>query len=69
MAQAYGEVLWFGGRVTALTLVSFVFMVRSSGSDENPSGIQNLCRSFRLSLRRGVTSRTHHLPSQPASVP
>ena len=27
-AQAYGEVLWFGGRVTALTLVSFIFMVR-----------------------------------------
>jgi GDP-mannose transporter len=27
-AQAYGEVLWFGGRVTALTLVSFMFMVR-----------------------------------------
>ncbi|KAF8623920.1 hypothetical protein AX17_007248 [Amanita inopinata Kibby_2008] len=27
---AYGEVLWFGGRVTALTLVSFVFMVISS---------------------------------------
>lgn len=26
-AQAYGEVLWFGGRVTALTLVSFIFMV------------------------------------------
>jgi hypothetical protein len=25
--QAYGEVIWFGGRVTALTLVSFVFMV------------------------------------------
>jgi len=29
-AQAYGEVLWFGGRVTALTLVSFIFMVVSS---------------------------------------
>jgi len=27
---AYGEVLWFGGRVTALTLVSFLFMVVSS---------------------------------------
>jgi len=27
---AYGEVIWFGGRVTALTLVSFVFMVISS---------------------------------------
>ncbi|KAH9072168.1 UDP-galactose transporter [Lactarius deliciosus] len=27
---AYGEVLWFGGRVTALTLVSFIFMVLSS---------------------------------------
>jgi len=27
---AYGEVLWFGGRVTALTLVSFIFMVVSS---------------------------------------
>jgi len=27
---AYGEVLWFGGRVTALTLVSFLFMVISS---------------------------------------
>jgi GDP-mannose transporter len=27
--QAYGEVLWFGGRVTALTLVSFIFMVRN----------------------------------------
>ena len=26
--QAYGEVLWFGGRVTGLTLVSFFFMVR-----------------------------------------
>ncbi|KAI0319620.1 hypothetical protein OF83DRAFT_1054653 [Amylostereum chailletii] len=27
---AYGEVIWFGGRVTALTLVSFIFMVVSS---------------------------------------
>jgi len=27
---AYGEVLWFGGKVTGLTLVSFVFMVLSS---------------------------------------
>ncbi|KAF5347226.1 hypothetical protein D9758_011093 [Tetrapyrgos nigripes] len=27
---AYGEVLWFGGRVTTLTLISFVFMVLSS---------------------------------------
>ncbi|KAI0285904.1 GDP-mannose transporter, partial [Russula aff. rugulosa BPL654] len=27
---AYGEVLWFGGRVTALTMVSFIFMVVSS---------------------------------------
>ncbi|EIN06181.1 UDP-galactose transporter [Punctularia strigosozonata HHB-11173 SS5] len=27
---AYGEVLWFGGRVTALTFVSFIFMVFSS---------------------------------------
>jgi len=27
---AYGEVLWFGGRVTGLTLVSFFFMVLSS---------------------------------------
>ncbi|KAH9946523.1 UDP-galactose transporter [Amylocystis lapponica] len=27
---AYGEVIWFGGRVTGLTLVSFVFMVFSS---------------------------------------
>jgi len=27
---AYGEVIWFGGRVTALTFVSFVFMVVSS---------------------------------------
>jgi len=27
---AYGEVLWFGGRVTRLTLVSFFFMVFSS---------------------------------------
>jgi len=27
---AYGEVLWFGGRVTALTFVSFIFMVVSS---------------------------------------
>ncbi|KAJ7050566.1 UAA transporter [Mycena amicta] len=27
---AYGEVIWFGGRVTSLTLVSFVFMVISS---------------------------------------
>jgi hypothetical protein len=26
--QAYGEVIWFGGRVTALTFVSFIFMVR-----------------------------------------
>lgn len=25
--QAYGEVLWFGGRVTALTLASFGLMV------------------------------------------
>lgn len=28
--QAYGEVLWFGGRVTGLTLVSFFFMVLST---------------------------------------
>jgi GDP-mannose transporter len=27
---AYGEVLWFGGRVTALTFVSFILMVFSS---------------------------------------
>ncbi|KAJ7074903.1 hypothetical protein B0H15DRAFT_868505 [Mycena belliarum] len=27
---AYGEVIWFGGRVTGLTFVSFVFMVISS---------------------------------------
>jgi len=27
---AYGEVIWFGGRVTQLTLVSFIFMVVSS---------------------------------------
>jgi len=27
---AYGEVIWFGGRVTGLTIVSFVFMVLSS---------------------------------------
>ncbi|KAF9078065.1 hypothetical protein BDP27DRAFT_1310710 [Rhodocollybia butyracea] len=27
---AYGEVIWFGGRVTGLTFVSFVFMVLSS---------------------------------------
>nr|GAT55068.1 GDP-mannose transporter [Mycena chlorophos] len=27
---AYGEVLWFGGRVTSLTLISFLFMVISS---------------------------------------
>ncbi|KAF7289505.1 GDP-mannose transporter [Mycena chlorophos] len=26
---AYGEVLWFGGRVTSLTLISFLFMVRN----------------------------------------
>jgi len=28
LRQAYGEVIWFGGRVTGLTLVSFFFMVR-----------------------------------------
>ncbi|KAJ6591830.1 hypothetical protein DFH09DRAFT_1025859 [Mycena vulgaris] len=27
---AYGEVIWFGGRVTALTFISFIFMVISS---------------------------------------
>ncbi|KAF7317973.1 UDP-galactose transporter [Mycena kentingensis (nom. inval.)] len=27
---AYGEVIWFGGRVTSLTLISFIFMVLSS---------------------------------------
>lgn len=27
-AKAYGEVIWFGGRVTALTFVAFIFMVR-----------------------------------------
>ncbi|TFK39338.1 GDP-mannose transporter [Crucibulum laeve] len=27
---AYGEVIWFGGRVTALTFISFIFMVLSS---------------------------------------
>ncbi|KAF9457189.1 GDP-mannose transporter [Collybia nuda] len=27
---AYGEVLWFGGRVTGLTFISFIFMVVSS---------------------------------------
>jgi hypothetical protein len=25
--KAYGEVIWFGGRVTGLTFVSFIFMV------------------------------------------
>jgi len=35
-AQAYGEVLWLGGRVTALTLVSFIFMVRNSNLGEIP---------------------------------
>lgn len=34
--QAYGEVLWFGGRVTALTLVSFVFMVSAVLSSPRP---------------------------------
>jgi len=29
ISQAYGEVIWFGGRVTALTFVSFIFMVCS----------------------------------------
>lgn len=28
LLQAYGEVIWFGGRVTGVTLVSFIFMVR-----------------------------------------
>jgi len=27
---AYGEVIWFGGRITGLTFVSFIFMVLSS---------------------------------------
>lgn len=27
LLQAYGEVIWFGGRVTALTFVSFIIMV------------------------------------------
>jgi len=27
---AYGEVIWFGGRVTGLTFISFIFMVMSS---------------------------------------
>jgi len=27
---AYGEIIWFGGRVTTLTFVSFIFMVISS---------------------------------------
>ncbi|CAK5273870.1 unnamed protein product, partial [Mycena citricolor] len=27
---AYGEVIWFGGRVTRLTFISFIFMVLSS---------------------------------------
>jgi len=27
---AYGEVIWFGGRVTGLTFISFIFMVVSS---------------------------------------
>jgi hypothetical protein len=39
-AQAYGEVLWFGGRVTALTLVSFIFMVTNRRFDEIPPGTQ-----------------------------
>lgn len=30
LAQAHGEVLWFGGRVTGLTTVSFFFMVSCS---------------------------------------
>jgi GDP-mannose transporter len=29
--QAYGEVIWFNGRVTGLMLVSFALMVLSSG--------------------------------------
>jgi GDP-mannose transporter len=59
--QAYGEVLWFGGRVTALTLVSFIFMVRKNGVGEILSRRSDLCRSFHLSLRRGVTLRKYHL--------
>ena len=35
-AQGYGEVLWLGGRVTALTLISFIFMVRNSNLGEIP---------------------------------
>ena len=30
--QAYGEVIWFGGKVTALTFVSFVLMVSRTKS-------------------------------------
>jgi GDP-mannose transporter len=30
--QAYGEVFWFGGRVTTLTFIAFMFMVIFSTS-------------------------------------
>jgi GDP-mannose transporter len=29
ISQAYGEAIWFGGKVTTLTLISFIFMVSS----------------------------------------
>jgi GDP-mannose transporter len=31
LSKAYGEVIWFGGRVTGLTFISFIFMVWCPG--------------------------------------
>lgn len=56
--QAYGEVIWFGGRVTGLTFVSFIFMV-GQGQRLSSANDWNLTRNgrwSRLSLRPGQTS-------------
>jgi hypothetical protein len=55
---AYGEVVWFGGSVTALSLVSFALMV-STSEQVVGNGTDATCRSFRRSLLRRPTSQGH----------
>jgi len=61
---AYGEVIWFGGRVTGLTLVSFFFMVLSSiiaaTTDASTTGDLDGASSVLIDLPR-VTSVMRNL--------
>lgn len=61
---AYGEVIWFGGRVTRLVLVSFFFMVLSSVIAAT-ADISNTNSNSNGSVTGGTTG----LPSDVAQVP